>query len=60
MAVPRKRKSSSRRGQQRAHDALKSPNYGACPSCGEPKLPHRACLSCGTHNGKQVMEVEGE
>ncbi|NJK90318.1 MAG: 50S ribosomal protein L32, partial [Myxococcales bacterium] len=40
MAVPRKRKSKSRRGQQRSHDALTAPNYGACSNCGEPKLPH--------------------
>ncbi len=60
MAVPRKRKSKSRRGMQRSHDALKSPNYGGCPNCGEPKQPHRACLACGFHNGKQVMEVEAE
>ncbi|MGF1511897.1 MAG: 50S ribosomal protein L32 [Myxococcota bacterium] len=60
MAVPRKRKSNSRRKQQRSHDALTAPNYTACPSCGEPKMPHRACMSCGTHNGKQIMQVEAE
>jgi hypothetical protein len=34
MAVPRKRKSSRRRGNQRSHDALKSPNYNACANFG--------------------------
>ncbi|HJL39852.1 MAG TPA: 50S ribosomal protein L32 [Myxococcales bacterium LLY-WYZ-16_1] len=60
MAVPRKRKSSRRRGNQRSHDALKSPNYNACANCGEPKMPHRACGACGYYAGKAVMEVSGE
>jgi large subunit ribosomal protein L32 len=29
-----------------------------CPSCGEIKLPHRACPSCGTYRGRQVIEAK--
>jgi len=28
-----------------------------CPSCGKPVTPHRACKSCGTYKGKQVITV---
>ena len=58
MAVPRKRKSSSRRGQQRSHDALSAPNYIACPNCGQPKMPHRVCEACGYYKGREIIEVE--
>jgi len=29
-----------------------------CPQCNEPKLPHRACLNCGTYKGKEVVNVD--
>jgi large subunit ribosomal protein L32 len=29
----------------------------ACPSCGEPRLPHRVCMSCGQYNSRAVFEV---
>jgi large subunit ribosomal protein L32 len=60
MAVPRKRKSHSRRRQQRSHDALGRPNTAKCANCGAPKQPHRLCAACGFHNGKAVVAVEAE
>ena len=58
MAVPKRRTSRARRDRRRAHDALKTPTLGACPRCGEPKLPHRVCGSCGTYRDRQVMPVD--
>lgn len=60
MAVPRKRKSHSRRRQQRSHDALVGPARAKCSNCGGPKQPHRVCVTCGTYNGRTVIEVEAE
>jgi large subunit ribosomal protein L32 len=60
MAVPKKRTSKSRKRMRRAHDALSAPNLSTCPDCGEPRLPHRACSSCGRYNGRQVFQVEAE
>ena len=29
-----------------------------CPNCGEPKLPHHACMSCGKYKDTQAIEVK--
>ena len=60
MAVPRQKKSKSRRGNQRSHDALRKPAVSTCPNCDEPKRPHHACPACGWYNGRTVVEVEAE
>jgi large subunit ribosomal protein L32 len=57
MAVPRKRKSHSRRRQQRSHDALSMPATSKCQNCGAPKRPHQLCKACGFHNGRAVVEI---
>ncbi len=58
MAVPKRRVSRARRDKRRSHHAITLPNVVSCPQCGEPKLPHRVCPSCGTYKGRQVLEVE--
>ena len=58
MAVPKKRTSSSRRNMRRSHDRLEAPtNVELCPECGEMKLRHHVCASCGTYRGRKVLEV---
>ncbi|MDO9585789.1 MAG: 50S ribosomal protein L32, partial [Syntrophales bacterium] len=54
MANPVKRHSRTRRNMRRAHDFLTAPTTTACPQCGKPKLPHRACSNCGTYKGREV------
>lgn len=56
MAVPKKKTSPSRRNMRRAHHALKPVASMVCPNCGERKLPHHLCLSCGHYNGRQVLK----
>ena len=58
MAVPKKKISKSRRNQRRSHDALNSHVYGECSNCGEIKLTHHVCASCGYYDGRDVMEIE--
>ncbi len=58
MANPKRRHSKSRRNKRRAHDALTRPTASTCANCGEVKLPHRACPSCGEYRGRTVIEVE--
>ena len=47
-----------RRDKRRAHDALAAPASSTCPNCGERKLPHRACPSCGSYKGREVIDVQ--
>jgi large subunit ribosomal protein L32 len=59
MAVPKKKTSKSRRDMRRAHDALKfTAAVEDCPACGELKLRHRVCLTCGEYRGVKVLDVE--
>lgn len=58
MAVPKKRTSRRRRDMRRAHDAIHHTAAAeSCPECGELKLRHRVCESCGTYRGEQVIEI---
>jgi large subunit ribosomal protein L32 len=34
------------------------PALHPCPKCGDPKIPHRVCPTCGTYRDQQVIEVE--
>ncbi len=58
MAVPKKKKSKSKRDMRRSHDHIRMPNLSTCPQCHEPKLPHRVCPECGTYRGRTVVETE--
>ncbi|MGC8552025.1 MAG: 50S ribosomal protein L32 [Phycisphaerae bacterium] len=57
--LPVARTSKSRKGMRRAHHALKGANFSKCPTCGEPKLPHRACSNCG-HVNRRLSLVKAE
>jgi large subunit ribosomal protein L32 len=28
-----------------------------CPECGNPRIPHRVCMSCGTYAREKIIEV---
>lgn len=58
MAVPKRRVSKQRKRKRRGHHKAEAAAVTACPRCGDPKLPHRVCPSCGTYRGQQVVEVE--
>ena len=57
MAVPKQRKTKSRRNQRRMHIHLKQPFLAVCPKCGKPVLPHTVCKNCGYYKGRQVIDV---
>ncbi len=57
MAVPKQRKTKSRRNQRRSHLSLKAPSLIKCPKCGKLILPHIVCPECGFYKGKEVIDV---
>jgi large subunit ribosomal protein L32 len=58
MALPKRKITATRRGNRRAHNALKPPQLELCPQCHSPKLPHHVCRICGTYNGREVIKIE--
>ncbi|MBN6185873.1 50S ribosomal protein L32 [Aneurinibacillus sp. REN35] len=55
MAVPQRRTSKTRKNKRRTHFKLEVPGMVKCPECGEMKLAHRVCKSCGSYKGNQVV-----
>ncbi len=58
MPVPKRKTSKSKRDKRRTHQKTEAPNLSECPQCGEQKLPHRACPSCGSYKGRDIVEPE--
>jgi large subunit ribosomal protein L32 len=46
------------RGHRRQHLAITLPTLMDCPECGQKKLTHVVCPSCGTYNGRQVLTIK--
>ena len=59
MAVPKQRTGrASTHTRRSANDRISAPARTVCPQCGEVKLPHRVCPSCGFYKNREVIEVE--
>lgn len=58
MAVPKKKVSKQRKRKRRGAQKAEMPTVGRCPNCGDPRIPHRVCPSCGMYGDRQVLEVE--
>ena len=57
MAVPKRRKSASKRNMRRAnHDKVEAPNVVACANCSAPMISHRVCPSCGFYKGRAIVK----
>lgn len=60
MAVPRNRMSQARSKSKRAHMAKKKKNLSSCSNCGNMRIPHRVCPSCGHYANRPVERTEKE
>ncbi len=58
MAVPKRRTSKQRKRKRRTHFKAEEVSTQACPRCGDPKLPHRVCPTCGFYRDEAVLEVD--
>ncbi len=59
MAVQKSKKSPSRRGMRRAHDALRGPTLSIDSTTGETHRRHHVTPD-GYYKGRKVIETEGE
>jgi large subunit ribosomal protein L32 len=59
MAVQQNRKTPSRRGMRRSHDALKKPALSAEPTTGETHRRHHVSPD-GFYRGKKVVETPAD
>lgn len=59
MAVQQNRKTRSKRGMRRAHDALKAPTLSIDPTTGETHRRHHVSPD-GYYRGRQVVVTETE
>jgi len=56
MPNPKKKHSPMRRNMRRkANWRVKTTNSSKCSNCGNPKMPHRVCPSCGFYNGELIV-----
>lgn len=56
MAVPKRKTSKSKRDMRRTHKKTQAPDISRCPECGEARLPHHACPSCGYYKDRVAVE----
>lgn len=56
MAVQKSKKTRSRRGMRRSHDALTGPTLSVDPTTGEKHLRHHVTAD-GFYRGKKVIEI---
>ncbi len=59
MAVQQNKKSPSKRGMHRSHDALVQPTLAVEPTSGEIHLRHHISPN-GYYRGKKVIKAKGE
>ncbi len=57
MAVQKSRKTPSKRGMRRAHNALKNPALSEDPETGETHLRHHLTAN-GYYRGKKIIHTE--
>lgn len=58
MAVPKQKPSKARSRRRRAANMrLEAPSLSACGTCGNLKVSHQVCASCGYYNGVQVIAL---
>ena len=56
MPVPKQRVGHSDQGHRRSCWKASTPTLTRCTTCGDAKLMHKVCLSCGSYDGKMVSE----
>jgi large subunit ribosomal protein L32 len=56
--LPKKRYAKARQGLRRAHLGIPAQVLMECPQCHSQKRPHTVCPTCGTYDGREVVEIK--
>ncbi|MBM4153624.1 MAG: 50S ribosomal protein L32 [Lentisphaerae bacterium] len=60
MAVPKRRKSKSRKQMRIKSHKKAMPALSKCRQCGAPSQPHRVCPACGYYAKRQVLSITAD
>jgi len=59
--LPKRKYAKARQGERRAHIRVaKLVQLDTCSQCHNPKLSHHVCPTCGTYNGREVIEKKSK
>jgi large subunit ribosomal protein L32 len=58
VAVPKRKTSRSNTRSRRANWKATPVALTTCPQCKAPTMPHTACPSCGTYQGRHYQAAE--
>lgn len=56
--LPKRKRSKSRVGTNRAHQNMALGSLVDCPRCHRPMRPHHACPACGYYRGRDVLKID--
>ena len=56
--LPKRKYPRARRGKRQSHLHMTAPALVECSQCHTPKMPHQVCPSCGSYNGREVIEIK--
>ncbi len=57
-AVPKNKRSKSRRDMKRNGFKLGILSIVECPRCRAKKVAHRVCLACGYYDNKEIIKIK--
>lgn len=58
-AHPKRKISKARKNERRSHiKKAEIPALVQCSQCQNMKMPHQACPTCGTYDGREVISLK--
>jgi large subunit ribosomal protein L32 len=58
--LPKKKYPKARQGKRRSHLAKSPAATIECSRCHSMKLSHTVCQTCGTYDGREVIEIKSK
>lgn len=58
MALPKNKKSKSKRDMRKNSFKLEAASIVECPRCHSKKMAHRVCQNCGYYDNKEIIKIK--